>query len=90
MGIYLFFILFLLYYKECSVVVTLICRGTSKKRFMMLIHDLVKKHDVGLLVLMETHSNGNRAEGITRSFKFDKHFIKDVEGGSRGDLVSLE
>lgn len=42
------------------------CRGTTGKGFGDLMKDLKKYHDSKLIILMETHASGVRADSIIK------------------------
>lgn len=63
------------------------CRGTGNKGFVGLIMDLMKEYDVSLIILLETHAPGNRAESIARRVGLDGLIVQEARGHAGGIWV---
>lgn len=60
------------------------CRGTAGKDFVSMVKDLRKFYNTNFIILMETHTSGNRAAGIIKKFGFNGNFVQEACGHSGG------
>lgn len=60
------------------------CRGTASKGFAGLIKDLRREFSFSLMMLVETHTSGNRALGVIRRLGFDGKQVVDATGHAGG------
>ncbi|RYR40564.1 hypothetical protein Ahy_A09g046311 [Arachis hypogaea] len=58
------------------------CRGTGGRRFPVLIRDLKKKYDIGMLILLKTHISGDRRRDIRNKLSFDSSYYEEARGHS--------
>ncbi|KAL8153540.1 hypothetical protein V2J09_011300 [Rumex salicifolius] len=60
------------------------CRGANKPNFRRVVRYLLKKFDVGILALFETHAAGVKADSICARLGFDNSFRVDAQGQNGG------
>ncbi|RYQ87582.1 hypothetical protein Ahy_B09g095107 [Arachis hypogaea] len=54
-------------------------RGTGGRMFPVLIKDLEKEYDIGMLILLETHVSGDRGRDIQNKLSFDSRYYEEVK-----------
>lgn len=59
-------------------IITWNCHGTTARGFSVLIKDLVKYNNSSFLILLETHTSGDKAISIIHKFGLHGSFIQDV------------
>lgn len=60
------------------------CRGANKPNLRRSIRYIIKKFDMDILALFETHAGGDRASRICRNLGFENSFRVDAIGQSGG------
>lgn len=61
-------------------IITWNCHGTTARGFSVLIKDLVKYNNSSFLILLETHTSGDKAISIIHKFGLHGSFIQDATG----------
>ena len=63
------------------------CRGASKPSFQKRVREMIQKHNLVILVVMETRVRGNKAREITERLPFDGAIRSDAVGFASGIWV---
>ena len=63
------------------------CRGASKPSFQKRVREMIQKHNLVILVVMETRVGGNKAREITERLPFDGAIRSDAVGFAGGIWV---
>ena len=60
------------------------CRGVRKKGFSLMMKDLKRWYDFFILVLLETHISGVKADTVVSKLGFDDNFLVSIDGFAGG------
>ena len=60
------------------------CRGAGGKSFVAQVNDLIRRHNLGILVIVEPRISGLRADVISKRIQMDSWFRQDPTGFSGG------
>ena len=82
----LFDYLFLLFFLVMNIIVWN-CRGALKPNFQRYVSELVRNHNLAILVVMETRVGGDRAREITDRLPFDGAIHAETIGYAGGIWV---